>query len=247
MAIEEPLTQPAPARRRLMAPVILGALILTLLVGGGIAAFVVSKSAGSDAPPRPGEFVIPEGARPVALFDVREADGQELTLLPANIEAEALTVVLAAGTTIEALVPTTLDAIAPGHWLTILGNSDPVRNFVIRQIILLLEPTAPAADGLARSPAGFVGDEVIPDKTWLPVIWGLVETVAPGEIEGTTLVTLSGPDGPIMVQLFAGVTLSSVESYTTEIASGDRIATRAQPGTSPAAASAVLVSPQGAR
>ena len=247
MAIEEPLAQPLPARRRIRAPIVLGALILTLLVGGGIAAFVASKSAGSDAPPRPGELVVPEVARPVALFDVREADGQELTLLPANTEADALTVVLAAGTTIEALVPTTADVIAPGHWLTILGNADPVRNFVIRHIILLPEPSAPAADGLARSPAGFVGDEVIPDKTWLPIIWGLVETVAPGEIEGTTLVTLSSPDGPITVQLFAGVTLSSVAPYTSAITDGDRIATRARPGTSPAEASAVLVSPQGAR
>ena len=128
-----------------------------------------------------------------------------------------------------------------------IGDGDPVRNFVIRHIILLPAPSEPGADGLAHSPAGFVGDEVIADESWLPILWGIVEAVGPGEIEGSTLVTLTGPDGPVSVQLFENATLSIVEPYTAPIAGGDRIATRAAPGTSPDGADAVLVSPQGAR
>ena len=116
MALDGPLPPPTIARRRLMAPAILAAIVLLLLGGGGIAAFFVAQSAGSDAPPRPGAFVVPAAGRPVALFDVREANGAVLTLLPANIDGEALTVTFAAGTAIEALVPASPSVIAPGHW-----------------------------------------------------------------------------------------------------------------------------------
>ncbi len=247
VTLEEPLPPPLPARRRLIAPFAAAALVLALLVGGGVAAFLVSGASSSDAPPPPGPFEAPPPARPTALFDVREANGASLTLLPANIEGEAITVALAAGAEIEALVPTDSTAIAPGHWLMFLGAADPVRNFVIRRVIALREPGAPQAGGLARSPAGFTGAEVVADPSLRPILWGRVEAVAPGAGAGAVEVILTGPDGPIIVQLLAGVPFAFVEPWDAPIADGDRIATRATAGTSPANAQAVLVAPQGAR
>ncbi len=216
-------------------------------MGGGIAAFLVSQSAGSDAPPEAGPFAVPAPARPVAVFDVREANGATLTLLPANVEGEALTATLAAGVALEALVSGPPAAIEPGHWLTVIGDGDPVRNYVIRGVIVIREPGAPLADGLARSPAGFTGLELLSDPNHRPVLWGRVETVAAGADEGGAEVTLAGPDGPIAVRLLAGVPLLFVEPHDAPIADGDRIAALAPAGTSPAGAPALLVAPQGAR
>ena len=250
MAIDERLTPPAPpapARRRLLAPLAAGALVLALLVGGGLAAFLASQSAGSDAPPEADPFTAPAAARPVAVFDVREANGPTLTLLPANVEGEALTATLPAGVALEALVPGPPAAIEPGHWLTVIGDGDPVRNYVIRSVIAIREPGAPGPDGLARSPAGFTGLELLSDPAHRPVLWGRVETVAPGPDEGGVEVTLAGPDGPIAVRLLAGVPLLFVEPHAAPIADGDRIAALAPAGTFPAAAPALLVAPQAAR
>lgn len=249
MAIEEPLTPPTPSRRRLAAPVAATVLVLALLVGGGAVAFIVSQSAGSDAPPEAGPFVTPQPALPAAVFDVREANGATLTLLPANIQGQAFTATLSPGVMLEALVPGPPSRIEPGHWLIFIGEDDPVRNYVIRQVITITEPSAPHGDGFARSPAGFTGLELLSNPEHLPILWGRVQTIAPGDSDsdGGTEVTIAGPDGPVAVQLFGGIPLHFVESYDTPITDGDRIATRAPAGASPAGAGAILVSPQGAR
>ena len=247
VAIDEPLLPPAPLRRRLLAPVAAIVVVLALLVGGGAVAFIVSQSAGSDAPPEAGPFVTPQPARPAAVFDVREINGATLTLLSANTEGEPLTVALPPGVVLEALVPGLPSGIERGQWLTFTGEGDPVRNYVIRQVIVIREPGAPLADGLARSAAGFTGLELLSNPNHRPVLWGRVESVTPGATEGGADVTLSGPDGPITVQLFAGVSLFFLEPYDAPISGGDRIATRAPAGASPASAQAVLVTPQGAR
>jgi len=246
VAIEEPLLPPAPSRRRLVAPLAAVGLVLALLVGGGIAAFVVSQSASSDAPPEAAPFVTPAPALPVATFDVREADGAEVTLLPANIEAEAFTATLPAGVAVEALVPGTPDQLEAGQWLVFVGERDPVRNYVIRQVIAIREPVE-QPDGLARSPAGFTGAELLTNPAHRTVLWGPIESVTYYPEDGSANVTLAGPDGPIDVQIIAGVPLVFVGPYDAAIADGDRIATRAPAGTSPASADAILVSPQGAR
>lgn len=247
MAVEEPLTPPAPSRRRLVAPLTATALVLALLVAGGIVAFVVSQSSGSDAPPVAGPFVTPGATNPVAVFDVREVNGGTLTLLPANIEGEALTSTLQAGVRLEAFAPGQPSRIEPGQWLVFTGEGDPVRNYVIRQVIAIAEPGAPLADGLARSPAGFIGTELLSNPNHRPVLWGLVESVTYYPTDGGADVTLAGPDGPITVEIYQGVTLFFVESYDAPIRDGDRIAIRAPAGTSPANAGAILVAPQGAR
>lgn len=247
MAVEEPLTPPAPSRRRLVAPLTATALVLALLVAGGIVAFVVSQSSGSDAPPVAGPFVTPGATNPVAVFDVREANGGTLTLLPANIEGEALTTTLQAGVRLEAFAPGQPSRIEPGQWLVFTGEGDPVRNYVIRQVIAIAEPGAPLADGLARSPAGFIGTELLSNPNHRPVLWGLVESVTYYPTDGGADVTLAGPDGPITVEIYQGMTLFFVESYDAPITDGDRIAIHAPAGTSPANAGAILVAPQGAR
>ena len=247
MAIEEPLTPPPPSRRRLVAPVTAAALLLALLVGGGIVAFVVSQSAGSDAPPEAGAFVTPQPANPVAVFDVREANGASLTLLPANIEGEAFTATLLAGVTLEAYVAGLPSGIEPGAWLVFTGERDPVRNYVIRQVIAIRDPGAPGADGLARSPAGFTGLELVSNPDHRPVLWGRVESVTHYPSDGGADIVLAGPDGPITVEILARVPLFFVEPYDAPITDGDKIAIRAPAGTSPDAAGAILVEPQGAR
>ncbi len=247
VAIEEPLTPPAPSRRRLIAPVVAVVLVLALLVGGGAVAFIASQSAGSDAPPEAGPFLTPAPARPAAIFDVREANGASLTLLPANIEGEALTATLAAGVVLEALVPGPPSRIEPGQWLIFIGERDPVRNFVIRQVIAITEPGAPQADGLARSPAGFTGAELVSNPDQRPVLWGRVVAITQHADEGGAEVTLDGADGPITMQIFAAMPLFFVEPYDGPITDGDKFAVRAPAGTSPAGAEAVLVAPQGAR
>ena len=246
MALEEPLMPAGPSRRRLVAPVAAVVVVLALLVGGGAVAFIVSQSAGSDAPPAAGPFVTPQPANPAAVFDVREANGASLTLLSANTEGEALTATLQAGATLEAFVPALASRIEAGHWLTFVGEGDPVRNYVIRQVIAIEQPGAPQADGLARSPAGFTGLELLSDPGLLPILWGRVEAVTHYD-DGGADIALAGPDGPITVRIFAQVPLFFVEPYDVPITGGDRIATRAPAGASPASAEAILVSPQGAR
>lgn len=222
-------------------------LALALLVGGGVVAFVVSQSAGSDAPPEAGPFVTPQPANPVAVFDVREVNGASLTLLPANIEGDAFTATLQAGVTLEAYVPGPASRIEPGTWLTFVGEQDPVRNYVIRQVIAIEDAGTPQSDGLARSPAGFTGAEMLSNPNHRLVLWGRVESITYYPSDGGADITLAGPDGPVTVQVFAPIPLFFVEPYDAPITDGDKIAIRAPAGTSPAGAGAILVSPQGAR
>ena len=247
VAIEEPLTPPAPSRRRLIAPVVAVVLVLALPCRGRgrrLHRFAVGRQRRA---PEAGPFLTPAPARPAAIFDVREANGASLTLLPANIEGEALTATLAAGVVLEALVPGPPSRIEPGQWLIFIGERDPVRNFVIRQVIAITEPGAPQADGLARSPAGFTGAELVSNPDQRPVLWGRVVSVSQQTSEGGAEVTLAGPDGPITMQIFAAMPLFFVEPYDGLITDGDKFAVRAPAGTSPAGAEAVLVAPQGAR
>ncbi len=244
MAVGEPLA-PAPRWRR-AAPLAAAALLLAVVVGGGIAAFTLSRPATSDAPAQPAPFAAPPPASPATRFDVREASGGTLTLAPASHEGQPLTVALAPDAAVEALVPLGPDAIAPGHWLTVLGEPDPVRNFVIRRIVLLRAPSAPAADGLARSPAGFTGAELTANPAWRPVLWGAVDSVAPDPAagEGAVVATLAGPDGPVTLLLLPGVPLVAVEPWAAPVAEGDQLAIRAPAGADPADARAILVAPR---
>lgn len=244
MAAAEPLA-PVPRWRR-AAPFAAAALLLALVVGGGIAAFSLSRPATSDAPAPPPPFAEPPPASPVTRFDVREASGGTLTLAPASHEGQPLTVALAPAAAVEALLPLAPDAIAPGHWLTVLGEPDPVRNFVIRRIVALREPSAPAADGLARSPAGFTGAELAADPAWRPLLWGTVAAVAPDPDagEGAVVATLAAPDGPVTLLLLPGSPLFAVEPWAAPVAEGDQLAIRAPAGADPADARAILVAPR---
>ena len=247
MALEEPLAPPTSLRRRLAAPLTVAVLALALLTGGGIAAFLASQSAGSDAPPEAGPFVTPSPANPAAVFDVREANGPALTLLPANVEGEAISVTLNPGAALEAIAPGLPADIERGHWLTVIGEGDPVRNYVIRRVIVLREPAPPADGGPARSAAGFTGLEILSDPNLRPVLWGRVESVAHSPVAGGAAVTLAGPDGPVAVELYAGAPLFFVGPSDAPVRDGDRIAARGPAGVSPAGARAILIAPRGAR
>lgn len=247
MAVGEPL---APMSRwRRAAPLAGAAALIALIVGGGIAAFTLSRPATSDAPSPPGAFAPPPPASPVARYDVREASGGALTLAPASHEGAPLTARPRAGAAVEALLPLAPDGVAPGHWITVIGEPDPVRNFVIRRIVVLREPSAPAADGLARSPAGFTGAELSADPAWQPVLWGPVLSVAPAPDagEGAVEAALDGPDGPVMLLLAPGAPLFAVEAWAAPVAEGDQLAIRAPADADPAEARAILVAPRDAR
>ena len=246
MAVGEPLA-PMPRWRR-AAPLALAAALLALILGGGIAAFTLSRPATSDAPSSPGAFAIPPPASPVARFDVREASGGALTLAPASHEGAPLTATLRADAAVEALLPLAPAAVAPGHWITVIGEPDPVRNFVIRRIVVLPAPSAPAADGLARSPAGFTGAELTADPAWRPLLWGPVVSVAPAPDagEGAVEAALAGPDGPVTLLLAPRAPLYAVEPWPAPVAEGDQLAIRAPADADPADARAILVAPSAA-
>ena len=246
MAVGEPLA-PMPRWRR-AAPLALAAALLALILGGGVAAFTLSRPATSDAPSPPGAFATPPPASPVARFDVREASGGTLTLAPASHEGAPLTATLRADAAVEALLPLAPAAVAPGHWITVIGEPDPVRNFVIRRIVVLPEPSAPAADGLARSPAGFTGAELAADPAWRPLLWGPVVSVAPAPDagEGAVEAALAGPDGPVALLLAPRAPLYAVEPWPAPVAEGDQLAIRAPADADPADARAILVAPSAA-
>ena len=246
MAIGEPLA-PMPRWRR-AAPLALAAALLALILGGGVAAFTLSRPATSDAPSSPGAFATPPPASPVARFDVREASGGALTLAPASHEGAPLTATLRADAAVEALLPLAPAAVAPGHWITVIGEPDPVRNFVIRRIVVLPAPSAPAADGLARSPAGFTGAELTADPAWRPLLWGPVVSVAPAPDagEGAVEAALASPDGPVTLLLAPRAPLYAVEPWPAPVAEGDQLAIRAPADADPADARAILVAPSAA-
>ena len=81
--------------------------------------------AGTDPPPT---LALGHPRRPpgrALIGDVREGGG-----LPAT-----MTTRLRDGVTLEAFVPGLASRIEPGHWLVFTGEGDPVRNYVIRQVM----------------------------------------------------------------------------------------------------------------
>ncbi|HCU99684.1 MAG TPA: hypothetical protein DGL25_00660 [Dehalococcoidia bacterium] len=245
MGFQQHLT--APVRNRLFAPIVAACLLLALLIAGGVLAFVFSQSAGSDPPAEVSAFKKPPTSQPAAVFDVREANGTSLTILPANIDGEALTIELADGVTLEGFVAGRPADIEPGTSLTFIGEPDPVRNFVIRQVIAIREPVTSQADGLPQSAGGFTGAELLINPNHRIILWGPVESITFFPDANRTEVSLAGPDGPILVQIYSGIPLFFIEAYDSPIADGDRFAFHAPAGASPARAQAILIAPQGAR
>lgn len=214
-----------------------------LLVAAAVAIVIVAgRQGGVDAPRLPGDFVLdsPLGES-YAAFDVRELQGAVVTIssLTAS-DDELLQVEFSDTARIELLDYATIGDIEPGQWIAVIGIPNEVFNFSIVSIVILPE-FVPAPGNLAVTLGGFYGHEAgrgLSSADLLrPVLGG--EVIAIGE----DTVTMAGPDGDIMLQIFEGAPLFLLRDATVaDIRSGDRLAVHATAADDPAVAGAILIS-----
>lgn len=258
-SISDVIGPPRGGLPRWLMPALFGGFLLA-----GILAVLVlaNRTGGSDAPPQPPAFATPAPSRIITAFDVREVAGDVLTLASAGSTADRpATVTVRSDAAIEILTPARAADIEPGDWLTVIGVPNEVRNYSITAMVVIPPPHGPAIDQFRTTAGGFIGHEAIRDAEQVPILGGEViavdlaaATAGPGDDEGTAdgeapavvsdTVTLTGPDGPIVVTLTPAAPLLRIRAGTAaDIAEGDRIAV---PGTSAADATVVLVLPGGA-
>jgi hypothetical protein len=211
--------------------------LLALLLAAAIAAVILlaRRASAPDVPPAPAAFQRPSPTRPVTTLDVQQAANGRLTLSDGSRD-----VALNSSARIESLQPVTADAIRPGDWLAVVGIPNEVRNFSIRSLILVGNPTPADAEGVVRSPGGFAGYEVSRDQNERPLLGGTVREIRGDEI------LLDGPAGPLTVSLTPRAPLYRLtESRPDDIREGDRLAFI---GPGPVAdATSLLVLPGGAQ
>lgn len=198
---------------------------------------LANRSGGSGAPSQPGPFSLPGPAETFTAFDVRQADGSALTVAPAG-GGSTQAVTLADGTVVEALRPAAAGAIEVGDWVVVIGIPNEVRNFAITRLAVITEPGDVGADGLARSPGGFVGVEGSRNGEERAITGGSVQSASSDGI------VLDGPSGDITIA-FEGAPpvflLASIEAA--EVRPGDRLVIAGDGALD--AAEAVLVVPEG--
>lgn len=238
------MTAAGPARSAIrppawLLPAVVGVLLVAALV---LVVVLASRAAEPDTPPKLKEFSAPLGGHPFVAYDVeRLADGA-LTVSGgegAN-KRESSQISLPAGTRVEVLELSQPPAYRVGDWITIIGVPNEVKSFAIRAVVLLATPTAPDPDGIARTPAGFAGNEANRDSKERPILGGTVERA-----EGST-VTLKTVTGLVPVEFGAGAPFRRSRPGTTEdIREGDRLAFLVIDGKP--ALSAVLVMKGGAK
>jgi hypothetical protein len=193
------------------------------------------RAAEPDVPPEPSAFQPPTPARPVTAVDVQQAAGGRLALSDGSRDAP-----FAEGARIEVLRPATVADIRPGDWLLVVGIPNEVRNFSIRSLVLIGDPSAPDAEGVVRSAGGFAGHEASRDQSERPLLGGAVESVDGGGV------VLRGPSGPVTVTLTPNAPLRRLDQgRADEVREGDRLAFIGADALGDA--QAVLVLPGGAR
>lgn len=225
----------APAHRALpawLAPAVLLALVIVAFTS---VLLLARRAAAPDVPPEPPAFRAPSPARPITSLDVQQAAGGRLTLSDGSRDAQ-----LAQGARVEVLRPAQPTEVHTGDWLAVIGVPNEVRNFSIRSLVLLADPSTPDAEGVVRSPGGFAGHEASRDQSERPLLGGVVSS-----FDGRRI-TVQGPAGPLAVDLSPNAPLRRlVEGRPDQIAEGDRIAFPA--GNPISDARGVLVLPGGAR
>jgi hypothetical protein len=203
-----------PSRRLLPAwlpPVLLVAAIVAAFAG---VLLLAQRAAEPDVPPEPAAFQPPVPVRPVTALDVQQAAAGRLALSDGSRDIS-----LADGAGIEILRPATASDIRPGDWLTVIGIPNEVRNFSIRSLVLIADPSAPDGEGVVRSTGGFAGHETSRDQSERPLLGGVVESV-----DGVRVV-LRGPSGPVTVMLTPNAPLRRLEQgRPDQVREGDRIA-----------------------
>ena len=218
-------------------PAWLAPVALLLLIASAFATVLLlsRRAAAPDVPPEPPAFRPPAAARPVSAHDVQQVVAGRVTLSDGSRD-----VPLAPDVRVEVLRPIPPDQVRTGDWLAVIGIANEVRNFSIRSLVLIPGGGAPDAEGVVRSPGGFVGHEASRDQSERPLLGGVVTAS-----DGRT-VTLQGPTGPVTVDLAPNAPLRRLaEARPDEIREGDRIAFAGTGGVSDARA--VLVLPGGAR
>ena len=235
----------AAGRRRPIARWLVPLAALVVVVGGVVGIVLAAGLGTQGAPPEPAAFVPPGAVNPATLYDVRQAEGEVLTLVRVDGTGSAIEATVPADTPIESLEESPLGEIAPGDALAVFGTGDLVRNFTIVRLVRF-PGGAETVEGFPRSPLGFTGHEVRTDAEERPVLRGVVEEVT--VTEAGALVSLAGPDGPIELDLFEGAPLLTLTETTAEsLGDGDRIAVLGPDGTVPSAGAPILVLPDGAR
>ncbi len=216
------------------------AVVLVVMGSLGAVILLAQRASGSDAPPQPAPYVAPGPLDPFERFSVQAAAAGKVLIVrdaPKGAPAVApLELTFPADTKVERLIPIALSAIKVGDNVSVSGVPNPVRNFAIRRVVVMANASPAGADGFARSPAGFIGDETSADPLERTIVGGIVETIT-----GKTL-SLRGPNGVVQLTIEAAAPLFRLEPVTAAaIREGDRLASRSfPPGGVP---SAVLTEP----
>ncbi|MEO9256543.1 MAG: hypothetical protein ABI305_13470, partial [Tepidiformaceae bacterium] len=199
---------------------------LVVVLGTLMAVIVLSQHVGkSVSRPDPPSFVLPAGDTAITRFDVKQAGGGKLTLAVPPVKGQAAPPDYqfspGAATRIEVLRPMAKGTVPqPGDWVSVIGITNEVRNFTIHSVVVVPDGGAAiGADHVKLSPGGFAGDEAAPNGTDQVILGGTVERV-----DGMVL-TLTGPAGPIQVQLTEKAPLFRLETGTVdEVRAGDSVA-----------------------
>ncbi len=203
-----------------LKPFALPALILLVFIGAGVGLVVLSQSVGgSDAPPAAPPFVTPAASN-VSALDVKQRDGDVLTLIRQKAEAtDERKLTLTPGIRIERLTPINTADIQAGQWLAAVGIPNQVKNFAVRALVVIPGGGTPASDGFVRSAGGFVGHESSQSQDDRPILGGIVERV-----EGSTIF-LTTIAGPVQVRAEAGTPIFRLEPGTADdVGEGARLA-----------------------
>jgi hypothetical protein len=180
-AVEQGRTGASGWARSLAAPGVM--LLGALVVLGGITWLsqrVGHESRRPDAPAFSNPVPIPGANR----YIVKQASSAALSLVaesptdPANAPVQTLT--LGSGIRVEVLRPAGLSDLRPGDWLAVIGVSNSVRNFSIHSLVIIPGQTRVGTDQLARSAAGFAGNEAGANAADQVVLGGVIEQVSPG-------------------------------------------------------------------
>ncbi len=215
------------------------AIVAVVALSAALVIWLAARASGSDAPPQPDAFVVPEPVEAIDRFTVRQVTADRVTLskdTARDAQPGAPIEVVLGAAAVERLVPATPAAITPGTFITVVGVPNAVRNFSIRRLIVL--PSAPDSHegGLGRSKAGFLGSETAVDTKETPVLAGTVQSVT------GTKVTLTTLGGTVELTLTAGAPVYRLEASTAaSIREGERLASK--PFGAGSAPNAVLISP----
>jgi hypothetical protein len=194
--------------RSLAGPAVM--LVGALLVLGGITWLsqrVGHESRRPDAPAFSNPVPIPGANR----YIVKQASSAALSLVaesptdPANAPVQTLTI--GSGIRVEVLRAARPSDLRPGEWLAVIGVSNKVRNFTVHGLVIIPGVPAVGTDQVARSAAGFAGNEAGLNADDQVVLGGVIDQVSPGFVTinaGPTAVRVDIPSRSPIYRLDEG-------------------------------------------